>query len=422
MAVSMSLQEWLTTLEQRHPSEIDLGLTRVRLIAERLGITRPHGTVITVAGTNGKGSCVRMLEALLNAQGASTGVYSSPHLINYNERIRLNGVDASDEAIVSAFEAIERVRGDVGLSYFEAGTLAAMWLFDQLRVDYWLLEVGLGGRLDAVNVLDADISIVTSIAIDHEAWLGSDRSVIAREKLGVARPGRPLFVGETDLPAGMREHADLLACDWFGLDDSFSYSANEGLISLELPQRDTSKLTFPNLVKPELPMPSVMCALAAVSWLGVLPDEAQLAKVLAETSLKGRLQKVHSMGRSWLLDVGHNPAAANYLVQHASVMQVEHIVLGMVHDKDVGGTVDVLREHFAHWYLATPDAGGREAQSEELASLLKGVPNCQAFGSVKDAMESALANTVDGDTILVMGSFFTVGAALEWLDGQSDAK
>jgi len=418
MAASMSLQEWLTTLEQRHPTEIDLGLTRVRLIAERLGITRPHGTVITVAGTNGKGSCVRMLEAVLKAQGASTGVYSSPHLVKYNERIRLNGVDVSDEAIVSAFEAIERVRGDVGLSYFEVGTLAAMWLFDQLRVDFWLLEVGLGGRLDAVNVLDADVAIVTSIAVDHEAWLGNDRRSIAREKLGVARPGRPLFVGEVDVPEGMKAHAQMLACDWFAINDAFSYQLDGERLSVTLPRRGSGDLQIDNLSSSTLPMPSVMCALAALSWLGLLPEVSTLSNLLSSTALKGRLQRVEVLGRQWLLDVGHNPAAAKYLVAHQATQAVQHVVLGMVHDKDVSGTLDVLKGHFNHWYLATPDAGGREAQSSELAALLKGEVDCQAFDSVKDAMESALANTRDGDTIMVLGSFFTVGAALQWLDDQ----
>ena len=415
MTAKMTLPEWLLTLEQRHHTAIDMGLSRVRQVAERMGLTRPHGTVITVAGTNGKGSCVRTLETLLRDQGFSTGAYTSPHLLKYNERVRLNALDASDEALVAAFDAVEAARGDIGLSYFEAGTLAAFWLFDQLRVDFWLLEVGLGGRLDAVNILDADIAVVTSIAVDHEAWLGSDRRQIAREKMGVSRPARPLFVAEQDPPEGMREHAELLCTEAYFVGQEFSFQIEGPSLSLSLPARDGSRLTLSGLAIPELPLPSVAAALAVCHWLGLLPQDRRLDKLLSELNLAGRLQRIEAGGRIWLLDVGHNPAAAAYLIQRKALQRVKRLVLGMVHDKDVSATLKVFEPHFDHWYFATPNAHGREANAEELQRLIANTHESQAFASVKDAMQSALDESRHGDTILVAGSFYTVGDALNWL-------
>ena len=415
MRAKMTLSEWLMTLEQRHHTAIDLGLSRVRLVAERMGLTRPHGTVITVAGTNGKGSCVRTLETLLRDQGFKTGAYTSPHLIKYNERVRLNGSDVSDEALVAAFDAVEAARGEIGLSYFEAGTLAAFWLFDQLRVDFWLLEVGLGGRLDAVNILDADVAIVTSIDVDHEAWLGSDRRQIAKEKMGVARPARPLFVAEKNPPEGMRQHAELLCADPFFINSEFAYEIEGPALKLRLPARDGSQLVLSGLAIPRLPLPSVTAALAACHWLGLLPNDRGLDRLLSHLELPGRLQRVEAGGRIWLLDVGHNPAAARYLVHRPELDSAQHIVLGMVHDKDIHATLAEFEPHFKYWFFATPNAFGREADSTELQSALSSSAESQAFASVKDAMQSALEHSGQGDTILVAGSFFTVGDAINWL-------
>jgi dihydrofolate synthase/folylpolyglutamate synthase len=416
MCSAKTLNEWLALLEQRHHTSIDLGLDRVRLVAERMGITRPHGTVITVAGTNGKGSCIRSLETSLRSAGFTTGAYSSPHLQSYNERIRLNGVDASDEAIVSAFEAVEEARGEIGLSYFEAGTLASMWLFDQLRVDFWLLEVGLGGRLDAVNIIDTDVAIVTSIALDHEAWLGSDRRQIAKEKIGIVRPVRPVFIGELDPPDGMLEHAELLCSLPYLIQRDFGFSRLDNGLSISSLTRYGKRVEDHISPSPRLPHPSVTCAVAALTWLGVISDRHRMNVVLSETQMAGRMQQIVAYDRKWILDVGHNPAAAQYICERPEVQSTQRIVLGMVHDKDVNTTLSVFSQHFKQWHLATPDAGGREASAQSLADELDEKLECQVASSVQDAMQGALEASQNGDTILVTGSFFTVGAALTWLD------
>ena len=412
-----TLDEWLSLLERRHHTAIDLGLDRVRLVAERMGLTRPVGTIITVAGTNGKGSCVRSLEAMLQKLGFSTGAYSSPHLIRYNERIRLNGEDAPDDAIVDAFEAIEEARGDIGLSYFEAGTLAALWLFQQRQCEYWLLEVGLGGRLDAVNIVDADVAIVTSIAVDHEAWLGNDRRQIAKEKLGVARPARPVVIGELDLPEGMVEHADMLCALPIVINQDFNYCEDAGF-TVMAPNRQGVSQVYELKSVPRLPHPSVACAIAALTWLGLIDERSEAVDVLGNCQMPGRMQSIRAADREWVLDVGHNPAAAKYLCARPEIQHVDRIVIGMVHDKDVASTLSVFASKFRHWHFATPDAGGREASAESLRDALDENLQCQVASSVQDAMQGALEQSQKGDTILVTGSFFTVGAALTWLNSR----
>ena len=412
-----TLDEWLSLLERRHHTAIDLGLDRVRLVAERMGLTRPVGTIITVAGTNGKGSCVRSLEAMLQKLGFSTGAYSSPHLIRHNERIRLNGEDAPDDAIVDAFEAIEKARGDIGLSYFEVGTLAALWLFQQRQCEYWLLEVGLGGRLDAVNIVDADVAIVTSIAVDHEAWLGNDRRQIAKEKLGVARPARPVVIGELDLPEGMVEHADMLCALPIVINQDFSYRVDSGF-TVKAPSRHGASQVYTLRSVPRLPHPSVACAIAALTWLGLIDERSEAVDVLGDCQMPGRMQCIQADDREWILDVGHNPAAAKYLCARPEIKHVDRIVIGMVHDKDVASTLSVFASQFRHWHFSTPDAGGREASAASLRDALDENLQCQVASSVQDAMQGALEQSQKGDTILVTGSFFTVGAALTWLNSR----
>ena len=207
MATQRSLQDWLRDIEGRHPREVDLGLARVREVAGRLGLGRPARLVATVAGSNGKGSTVAFIEAIAAASGLRVGAYTSPHLLAYNERVRIDGVDADDAALVEAFEAVEDARGDTSLTYFEYGTLAALWLFERAGLDLAVLEVGLGGRLDAVNLVDPDVAVITTVDLDHQDWLGHDREAIGTEKAGIARPWKPLVLGEDDPPSSVLGHA-----------------------------------------------------------------------------------------------------------------------------------------------------------------------------------------------------------------------
>ncbi|TZF90836.1 bifunctional folylpolyglutamate synthase/dihydrofolate synthase, partial [Cognatilysobacter lacus] len=220
--MSEPLSDWLARLEARHPRAIDLGLDRIREVHSRLGLAQPAPVVITVGGTNGKGSTVAFIEAIARAQGLCVGAYTSPHLLQYNERIRIDGRDADDDAIVRAFEAIEAARGDTGLTYFEVGTLAALWLFEHAGLDLAILEVGLGGRLDATNVVDADVAVITTVDLDHTDWLGSDVETIGFEKAGIARAWKPLVLGDDDPPSSVLRHAYAIGaqavrigCDFF---------------------------------------------------------------------------------------------------------------------------------------------------------------------------------------------------------------
>src|SRR5688572_8428365 len=198
-----TLPDWLDYIERQHPKSIDMGLQRVREVAQRLGLKRPARKVITIGGTNGKGSTVAFIEAIARAAGWRVGAYTSPHLLRYNERVRIDGVDADDAALVAGFEAIEAARGEVPLTYFEYGTLAALWLFERARLDLALLEVGLGGRLDATNLVDADVAVITTVDLDHQDWLGNDRESIGAEKAGIVRAWKPLVLGEDDPPASV---------------------------------------------------------------------------------------------------------------------------------------------------------------------------------------------------------------------------
>ncbi|HET6396761.1 MAG TPA: Mur ligase family protein, partial [Pseudoxanthomonas sp.] len=203
----MDLQQWLAHIERQHPKAIEMGLERVREVAARLGLARPAAQVVTVGGTNGKGSTVAFVEAIARAGGWKVGAYTSPHLLRYNERVRIDGADAGDAALAAAFAAVEAARGDTPLTYFEYGTLAALWLFQRAGLDLAVLEVGLGGRLDAVNLVDADVAVITTVDIDHTEWLGADRESIGREKAGIARPWKPLVLGEVDSPSSVLRHA-----------------------------------------------------------------------------------------------------------------------------------------------------------------------------------------------------------------------
>nr|WP_010133060.1 bifunctional tetrahydrofolate synthase/dihydrofolate synthase [Microbulbifer agarilyticus] len=407
------LQSWLARLEQLHPTEIELGLERVSAVARALDVQTPARRVITVGGTNGKGSCVRTMEALLCAGGHSVGAYSSPHLLRFNERIRVNGEEVSDAQLIAAFEAVDAARGDISLTYFEFTTLAGLWLFKRADVEFALLEVGLGGRLDAVNLVDSDISIITSVAVDHEAWLGNDREVIGREKAGILRAGKTFVCADPQPPASVVDASRELGCDSFFIDHQFSLIEGEYLLKAEPELR----IGLPEL---RLPSSSVAAAITALALAGELPGAEQVCDVLAALQMPGRCQTARYQERDVLLDVGHNPAAAEYLARWLTRHPVSGRTVALVAvmaDKDLDGLVAPLKKVVDYWYPALLPGNPRAADAAQVRAGLAaaGVAAGQvavASAPVAEQLELAIAGLGGEDRLLVFGSFFTVAEVL----------
>jgi dihydrofolate synthase/folylpolyglutamate synthase len=393
MTKPQSLADWLALLEKRHPVEIDLGLERTAQVFDRLCLSLPAGRVITVAGTNGKGSCIAVMERLLCDAGISVGAYTSPHLVRYNERIRINGIEVSDEAVCQAFEQIEEARGEISLTYFEFGTLAALLVMAAAGVDVMLLEVGLGGRLDAVNVVNAEIAIVTSIALDHEAWLGSDLNGIAAEKSAIARRGKPLIFGAAEPLEGMVNTVAQIGAELQCAEKDFFYDLPDDI---------------------RLPRPSVLCALQALKLLEPEVFSAVDANALSSIALPGRMQQASYQGVNIILDVAHNPAAAGHLAENikSRTSGAVFAVVGVMKDKDINGVIAPLRDCVKGWYPVLIPDQPRSAGVSEWQPVLDQTP---VMDTVVQGVESALAASSRGDTVLVFGSFFTVAPAIEWL-------
>ena len=420
-----TLAEWLDYQQRTHPRAIELGLARVSEVWRRMGAPRVAPVVITVGGTNGKGSTVAFLEAMLAASGKRVGSYTSPHLLRYNERVRVHGAPVDDAALVDAFERIEQARGaaaaqPVALTYFEFGTLAALWIFAQSALDVALLEVGLGGRLDAVNILDADAAIVTTVDLDHQDWLGNDREAIGREKAGIFRRGAPAIVGTQDPPASLLAEAERIGARLLraGRDYAIERRATdwrwccEGLaLDLPMPVLDAA-----------VQLDNAAAALAALSVLrerlGWQPGA--LAAGVRQARVAARLQRFEKPASPELvIDVGHNPQAAGVLAAWLALhppRQRNLAVFGALADKDVAGIVAPLHVHVARWHLAaldrdTPrglDAAGLQARLDAPSAAL------EPHASVREALNAAAGVARAGDRIFAFGSFFVAAAALQW--------
>ncbi|KJQ86055.1 MULTISPECIES: bifunctional tetrahydrofolate synthase/dihydrofolate synthase [Vibrio] len=401
------LAMWLDYLSNIHSSAIDLGLDRIQAVATKANLTKPAPTVITVAGTNGKGSTCALMEAILLDAGYSVGVYSSPHLIRYNERVRINGVDVEDAKQCEAFDYVEKQRGDISLSLFEFGTLAALRIFQVENVDVVLLEVGLGGRLDATNVVDHDVSVITSLAIDHVDWLGDDINVIGFEKAGIYRAGKPAICGQPLPPATVAAHADDICAEFFQVGIQFDYALTEkgwkwssGAFALE------------DLPLPSLPLPNAATALMALGASELQITDINIVNGLNNARLAGRMQVLQHEPEI-VLDVAHNPHSAEYLVEKVKTQyagKTIHVVIAMLHDKDIKATLAALKPIATHWYPASL-TGPRAATADELCQYL---PQGQVqFQTPVEAFESALSNAASNDVVLVAGSFHTVGEVLE---------
>ena len=436
-----TLQDWLARLERQHPKAIDLGLERVREVAQRMRLGKPAGCVITVGGTNGKGSTVAFIEAIARASGLRVGAYTSPHLLAYNERVRIDGGDVSDDELVEAFEAVEKARlspspglrppsptrgegkSEISLTYFEHGTLAALWLFQRAGLDLAVLEVGLGGRLDAVNIVDADVAVVTTVDIDHTDWLGSEREAIGFEKAGIARAWKPLVLGEDDPPASVLRHAYAIGasairanCDFLFVPvDTGHWNWREPGFELQLPM---PRLAAPAQVR------NAATAIAALRASDLaIPHEAW-TRGIAEAQVPGRLQAFTRDGVEIVVDVAHNPQAAGelaaWLGAHPPAGHV-FAVFAALADKDVAGIVARIAANVDRWWLAgLEDAGSRGQGVEALAASLAGTAASMAIRErdVVAALADACAQAQPGDRVLVFGSFHTVAAALHALDAR----
>ena len=417
MARFAALDDWLAWQEQSHPRSIDLGLERVAGVFSRLAVKPKKILTITVAGTNGKGSCVAFLEAIYRAQGYKVGAYTSPHILRYNERIRVDGQPAADDDICAAFERIDAVRADTSLSYFEFGTLAALDIFSHAGVDVQILEVGLGGRLDAVNIVDADVAIVTTIAIDHVDWLGDTVEAIGREKAGIFRGGVPAVIGDRRVPASLLEAALEKRADIMQIGVAFHYQK----------QTDNWVWWSDKLKLTDLPLPALQgehqyrnasAVIMAVTCLqAVLPvDRAAICRGLRETHLSGRFQLIAGE-TPVLLDVGHNPQAVqtllSYLQTYFPGVKI-HAVFAMMKDKDIPGVLAMMRDRVDQWYLA-PLKNPRAAHEELLNRYfqqqdIKNVNN--GYADFAGCFEAAQGSARPGELILIFGSFFLVSEYL----------
>jgi dihydrofolate synthase/folylpolyglutamate synthase len=414
-----SLRDWLAWLETLSPREIDLGLERVLEVLERLALQKPT-LVIHVAGTNGKGSSSAMCEALLRRGPGRVGCYTSPHLLHYNERIRIDGVAVDDPDIIAAFEAVESVRQGLPLTYFEYGTLAALVVFDRRQADRLVLEIGMGGRLDAVNAVEPDAGIITNVARDHCEWLGSDVESIAREKAGIMRRGKPVIYGSDIVPAAITSCAGTVGADLRILGRDFSFAQDA-----QTPPRWTwrgRQHVLTALASPSLSgrfqlqnAAAVLAVLEATGQTGLLTSEI-VSAALASLSLPGRFQWLGA-GRRWLLDVAHNPHAAAGLADSLAALQPRRdvtAIIGVLADKELSGIVAPLVPHVDRW-IAVTARNARALDARVLAQSVAQASNkpCLVMESLPAAMEHADQHAGDDGLILVTGSFYTVGPALE---------
>lgn len=418
------LSDWLAWLETLSPSEINLGLERVADVLARLDLPRPK-QVLLVAGTNGKGSSVAMTDALLRASGYRTGAYTSPHILEYNERIIVDGVVASDAEIVSAFTQVEAMRDAAELTYFEFGTLAAAVIFAAAKLDVWILEVGLGGRLDATNAIEPTASLITNISLDHCDWLGDDVEAIAVEKAGVMRPGVPTVFGSREIPDAIPEQAARSGASLLRAGKEFDYRVDSaGSWSWRGQAMEFARLAAPGF-DGDFQIGNAAAVLSLLEAAGLMRriDASLVNEVLPAVSLTGRMQHLSIDGIHWLFDVAHNPAAAEVLARTLASLDstIEVIaIVGVLDDKDLDGIIAPLARSVDRWIAVTADSP-RALPAEELGRMVSNLTDkaCLIARSPAEAIEFARRSASESDKILVTGSFFTVGPILTQLMADS---
>jgi len=415
-----SLNTWLDYWSHVHVTGIDLGLERVIPVAEKLGVTRPQAKVLTVAGTNGKGSTTTTLAAILNAQGYQVGLYQSPHIYRFNERVKLAGIEVDDQTLVNAFVQVDQARRDcdLTLSFFEATTLAAFVIFKTKQCDVWVLEVGLGGRLDVVNVIDPDVAVITNIGLDHTDWLGDTIEKIAFEKAGIIRPNIPvIFGGSQQLPQAIQNKVDESQAQLFAVNRDYFYQYSEdGQSWMFASSGSTLKLPLGTLA-----LENISTAVATILVSGLKVTQGAIAHGIQNAKLPGRFEIRHIQDKTVIFDAGHNPHGVEFLLnqlrkfleynkQYTEVISV----FSMLADKDINSVVDLLKGTVLTWKIA-PLTVPRAAAVEQLDEALQG-ETVQHFNSVQLAFKSALNETKNNQLILVCGSFHTLEAVWEYLE------
>lgn len=420
------VDDWLRWMETQHPRNIDLGLERIALVAKQLDIALEM-PVITVAGTNGKGSCVALLSAILGAQGYRVGAYTSPHLNQYHERIAIGDSYVDDASLCQAFAAVDQARGETSLTYFEFGTLAALLIFQQQAVDVAVLEVGLGGRLDAVNIIDADIAIVSSIAIDHEAWLGNDREVIGREKAGIFRANRPAIIGDLNPPTSLLAYAAQIGALPVSRDKDFRLIDAEQGWAWQGVAANGELLSYQNLPYPAVLIDNAATVLQAVQYIDLPVSESAIRQGLSAVSVAGRCQHIQLGGIEVVLDVAHNPASVQALRDHLDARPVAgrtECLFAVMADKDIAEIIRIIQPCFAHWSLAPLLENERAAQPEQLQTVLleQGIRQVTLASSFSESVNNALSRLSTGDRLVIFGSFFTVAAAMTEIADISQAR
>ena len=440
------LAAWLSHIEQLHPKSIAMGLERVKRVLERLSLQLDF-KIITVAGTNGKGSTCAMLAQIYKQAGYQVGCYTSPHLLRYNERVRVNGVEASDDALCKAFAAVEQARlglnaadDEIALTYFEVGTLAAVWHFAQSAIDIAVLEIGLGGRLDAVNVFEPDCAVVTSVDIDHQEFLGDNRESIGAEKAGIYRPSLPAICGDVNPPQSLINYAQKIGADFMCIQRDFNYEPLASGWHYLANGKVLYTLPLPALEGSYQLMNASSVVAAVESLQPVLPVHADaIAAAMSEVKLAGRFQTVSKS--PWLiLDVAHNPHAAEALaknleahrVQSSNLTAVEAgktiAVFAMLADKDIKGVVNAVKNEIDFWYVADIDHIRSAPVNDLVNVILEVVPQAKIkrFTTAADACKQACIDTEvcidrnENDKIIVFGSFFTVSSVMQYLTQHAD--
>ena len=417
MPPDTSLDAWLARLEQLHPQTIDLGLDRVRRVALALDI-KPEFPIIIVGGTNGKGSACTYLEAMLGAAGYKTGLYTSPHLLRYNERVRIAGIESNDPELIEAFERIDVARGQNSLTYYEFGTLGAMLQFVDARVDVAILEVGLGGRLDAVNIFEADAAIVTSVDLDHQHYLGDTRELIGFEKAGIYRAHRPALCADPHPPASLLVHMVALKANGWLLGKDFDLEITPQGWTYRGRDWQLGNLPLPQMAGAHQTRNAAGAIAVLESLQSILPvDLAAITQGLSQAQVAGRFQRIASAPEI-VLDVAHNPEAACALAATLLALPVPGrtwAVFGILADKDVAAVIDALATCFDGWFVCTPDSPRALAASTLADQLRSQLAEAQIMlcASPEEALENALNHAAVDDRIVAFGSFYTVAAVLQ---------
>ena len=409
-----SLEHWLSYIEKLNPEEIELGLDRIRPVYEKLINSPLAKKIILVGGTNGKGSTVEYLSELLRDKNKRVGTYTSPHLFSFNERIRINGKECSDSSILNSFMTVERARESIQLTYFEFSTLAAIQIFSESELDVVILEVGLGGRLDAVNVVEPDISILTNVELDHQDWLGNNREVIGKEKADIFREGKPAVLAQKNLPKSVFQEAIRKEAVLYTLNTDFGYEIDEIADNWSyFFSKDDKNLTISKINLTNLSVESASAALTTFILLGEEFNE-DLKKVIEKTNLKGRCELIKN---KFLLDVSHNPAAVqnlkHFIRRNFKTRNRIVAVFGAMSDKDVLGMVEPIKKIVSRWYVTSPEIG-RAMKTSKLTSLLRESTDSEIIevDRVKDAVHRAFKDSSEETLILVLGSFYTVSEAV----------